>query len=73
MPLKKLSDIEPPKDTDIFPFGKAHKGKTYEEVPASYLHWCRHNVDNLPADVQAYIDHNMMALQEETPDLIWSK
>lgn len=73
MPIKKVSDIPIPRDTDEFQFGKKYCGATYEEVPASYYHWIRHNCTNVPPQVDAYIDHNLMALMKEAPDLIWSK
>lgn len=62
--------IEPPKDDDIVPFGSG-KGKKWEDLDVSYLHWCYHNTTR--EDVKAYCIHNMLALMQENKDLIWSK
>lgn len=49
------------------PFGK-HKGKSMEDVPASYLLWLRDN--GVSGDVKDYIEENLSALQKECPDYI---
>ena len=65
-----------PKDTDLFPFGK-HAGKTFKDVPASYLLWLwtepsfqteRNSRQVMVAD---YIRANMAALAKECPSDDW--
>lgn len=70
MAFNVRKDVEPPKDDDMFAFG-IHKGKEWQDVPVSYLHWAYHNTDR--EDVKAYCIHNLLALMEENEDLIWSK
>lgn len=55
---------------DPMPFGK-FKGEPMEDLPASYLHWCWHNVRH--EGVISYINDNISALMKETPDLIWEE
>lgn len=57
-------------DDSPMPFGK-HKGELMQEVPAYYLHWCRHNIDR-ESPVGRYIQKNLHALSREFPDAIWT-
>ena len=52
-----LDDLSP------MPWGK-HKGKSMEDVPASYLLWCYENEKTCP-QVKAYIAENMLVIQAE--------
>lgn len=58
-------------DQSPMPFGK-HKGKTMEEVPASYLLWLwDESVWAQPErDIHAYIKESMSALLKEAPNHI---
>ena len=52
-------------DDSIMPFGKAHKGKRMDEVPADYLLYIHSNYNNLPTELVAYIDDNMDVLEQQ--------
>lgn len=67
--MAKLTDKSP------FPFGKAHKDRDMEKVPARYLHWVWENCDpSEPVDdVREYIIENFTVIKSEEPDLLWSK
>jgi hypothetical protein len=58
-------------DSDPMPYGKKHKGEPMEEVPASYLLWIEDEWDQVPPDLQKYINENRQCLEDKVNSKAW--